>query len=508
MWIPLSLRNECTDRAAARRAVSGHHKQGASLAIALTLALSACQAPLSGQGKSEIVVLTGKRNAEGERGVAKSEPSVSPHRYILLKRDNWQDSNHTARRDVRDLYTNVIIAYQRGNKSDAQRRNYGEERYSWVSRLFTSRTETLTGAAKLALTGSGLGVSFPGAVFSFTHKSNRDEGETFETNIRPRTISTSTFLIPANGVLAVDLQVKTSTRVEGQYAARALDMVSAAVGTVTPNAKFVNELSKPGLKAAAAELDKGISKLQSDDVEETTTAHFNISTWTLDAHAIGEFRIPWDVRGAENKILDDMVRVGEWKIYLRCPRVSLFSERHICSDATLRNDVPGSIAGTNVGAIDPDKTKWEQIVWTQKKKVARELSNREILNFKIAPDKTIGEFAKAQTWYQDWLSERKAKPGTEKPLGPTDSKVRYEAEDPIAESRNQRFCDNAAHDLGTGGRGNMSAFDAGLAVRAIVNDMPDFIGFREAVLTHCKTLKRFEVPKTEKNWESLLHVPY
>jgi hypothetical protein len=351
------------------------------------------------------------------------------------------------------------------------------------------------------LSGNGLGVSFPGAVFSFTHKSNRDDGEKFETNIKPRTISSSTFLIPPNGVLSVDLQLKTSTRVEGQYAARALEMVSAAVGTVAPKIKFVNELNKPNLRAAAAELDKGISKLQSDNVDETATAHFNLSTWTLKRFATGEFRVPWDVSVATNEVLDDMVRVGSWKIYLKCPRVSLFSERNICVDAepSTSNAKPN-----NTPAAQENFTPQE--IWEQKKKVARELSNREILNFKIAPDKTIGEFAKAQTWYQDWLNDRK-----QKPIGPSPIDDTVKPEDPkVVMARDQRFCDNAAHNLGTAGQGNLSAFDAGMAVRSLINDMPDFVDFKEQVIEHCKDLVRFRVPSSAANageWKSLLQRP-
>jgi hypothetical protein len=265
-------------------------------------------------------------------------------------------------------------------------------------------------------------------------------------------------------------------------------------------------LTKDNIKAAAAEVDKGISKLQSDDLDETSSAHFHLSTWTLNSHATGEFRVPWDVSVANNKVLDDMVRVGKWKIYLKCPRVSLFSERNICVGAK----PPQANRGPNspedgAAQFDAAKVFDPKKIWAQKKEVARELSNRKIINFKISTDKTIGEFAKAQSWYQDWLNDRKKKPD---PLKPTDTVPK--PDDPkVVKARDQRFCDNAAHDLGTAGQGNLSAFDAGLAVRSLLNDMPDFFDYRDDMIKNCKGLERFRVPKDvgAGDWESLLDQP-
>jgi hypothetical protein len=280
--------------------------------------------------------------------------------------------------------------------------------------------------------------------------------------------------------------------VDGQYAARAMEMVSAAVGTVAPKIKFVNELTKPDLVAAAAQLDKGISKLQSDDLGETATAQFNLSTWMLTSHANGEFRVPWDVSVGGNTVLDDMVRVGSWRIYVKCPRVSLFSERNICVEAA-----PSTAYAAPNGSPIPKEEFAPDKVWAQKRKVAVELSNREILNFKIASDKSIGEFAKSQTWYQDWLSERK--PKKEGDAVDDTSKA--------AELRDQRFCDNAAQALGASGQGNLSSFDTGLAVRALINDMPDFVEYQGQMTNRCRALVRFKVPAGLENWESLLEKP-
>jgi len=135
--------------------------------------------------------------------------------------------------------------------------------------------------------------------------------------------------------------------------------------------------------------------------------------------------------------------VGTWTLDLRCPRVSAFDPRDIC------HDFPGGPAVSPASSmIDLTSANLTAMYKT----IAASAGDAQILQFALSSQVTIQAHVLAQSWYSAF-----SKSGQGKKPGADD----YTS-----------LCANALTDLYASG---LSRFDAALALRAMIEQLPDLV---------------------------------
>ena len=141
--------------------------------------------------------------------------------------------------------------------------------------------------------------------------------------------------------------------------------------------------------------------------------------------------------------------VGRWAISIACPRLSIFSEKDVCTP------VPADPADLTkpLFKIIPDLFGSDgRIRISAEKTLADQIRNEDILTFHLTSQTTIQAYVLAQQWFTSFAA--KSAPNA----------VDFAS-----------FCSDAPLALRNSG---VSTFDAHLVLRAMIEELPQLVKFR------------------------------
>ena len=362
-------------------------------------------------------------------------------RYIGWDTSGWPRSksgNSIAGLYTRlEIYSNADRGGGNSNSGDGEKnpialRSYDKENRSWVERLLASETDTVTTLANIEIKDPELKVAVP--LFSISHASGRDLGNTWVTNYTQSYVESPLFLIGSNTAMVVHLNAQVSKDLKSQAAASIIGAVTQAVQIAAPTSTLLTTLSKPEINNAASAIDTTISNMFSNDKSEDVELGRFADSWAPGDQLVVTGCAPFvrldgtrDERCSSLQDASSMdIKVGQWTIGMRCPQISVFDSRDICTTASNQHLMTAS-------EID-----------TAQSQIATSVRNSDILKFPLSSQVSIMAFAQTQDWYTNFLKSQK-----------TDSDA-------------ASFCASAMGGTSSFVANGLSVFDSALALRAII----------------------------------------
>ncbi len=338
---------------------------------------------------------------------ANGAPQIELVRYIGIDALDW--TNAPAAHSLADLYTRIIVASDlpegtTGSNAGMPRRDYVAEKRSWAA-ILSTRTDTVTTVANITLRDPGLTIAIP--LFSITHASGRQLGNTWDTLFTASSVESPLFRLSANTGLTLHVSAKVSSDVKSQGAALAVSALTTAVKIAAPTSTLLTTLSKPATDNTAAAIDSAISSLLSESISEdiemgrlaagwspasaleiTGCAPFVHATGTADTHLCGS---EGDLKGVVDQ------PVGTWRLFFACPRLSVFDSKDICDDTPTGLDESLWQAGATKLAAE-------------RALIARTVSDAQILSFNLSSETTVQAYVLAQPWFTSFVALSTRKP--------------------------------------------------------------------------------------------------
>jgi hypothetical protein len=440
-----------------------------------------------------------QRKAEGDDtvqdGGGRTDPSRADHqivRYIGTDSSKWRPG--PSELDYSDLYTRVELYADAGatgvgdgTQSARPLRDYASENRDWLSRLLASETDTVTTLANIEVRDPQLSIAVP--LFSISHASGRDLGNTWATNFTSSNIDSPLFRLGPNTGLTIHLNTKVSSDLKSQGASLVVGAVQKAVQIAAPQSTLLTTLSNAEIANTASAIDTAISGLFSRDISEDIQLGRLADSWGQDASFTlygcapfvhdeglaakasgggggsrqgavtaqnGNCAKSIDLDGGYN------IPVGVWTIRLACPHVSAFSSRDICNGAT---------PGQKPPAPPATPEEFAKVTKADQMQVLTTASDAQILQFNLSSQINIQTFVQSQGWYTGFTSAK-----TTARTSPD-----YAA-----------FCSGAILGMEAGG---LNQFDSALALRAVIRQIPAVAALREnfaAGKTGAGCIKQFQ----------------
>jgi hypothetical protein len=414
----------------------------------------------------------------GNPSSAPTSQSETDHqivRYIGTSSNDWPWN--PAVLDYSDLYTRVELFADNdqtgvgASENTHALRDYASENRSWLLRLLSSETDTVTTLANIDVRDPQLSITVP--LFSISHASGAGLGNTWTTNFTSSDVGSPLFRLGPNTGLTVHLNTKVSSDLKSQGASLVVGAVQKAVQIAAPQSTLLTTLSAPDIANTASAIDTAISGLFSRDISEDIQLGRLTDSWTGGASftlygcapfvrdegmtaktvdANGNPIAPANGNCAKSIDLDGgyNIPVGVWTVKLACPHVSAFSSRGICD---------GKYPKAPVTADGFAKT-----VKADRAQVLTAANDAQILQFNLSSQVSIQTFVQSQGWFTTFTA---AKTTAKTKSGTTDKS----SDDYVA------FCAGAILGLETSG---LNQFDSALTLRAMIHQIPALAALRDS----------------------------
>jgi len=388
-------------------------------------------------------------------------------RYIGTDSSKWQPAPTAL--DYSDLYTRIELYADAGaagaGDGSSRLRDYARENRNWLLRLIASETNTVTTLANIEVRDPQLKIAVP--LFSISHASGRDLGNTWATNFTSSNIDSPLFRLGPNTGLTLHLNTKVSTDLKSQGASLVVGAVQKAVQIAAPQSTLLTTLSNAEIANTASAIDTAISGLFSRDISEDIQLGRLVDSWGQEAafklYGCAPFIRDEDPAAADGRRprepdsrpegncarsidLDGGydIPVGAWTIRLACPHVSAFSSRDICEHPVQSSP---SMPATPEELAKVVKQRQAQVLTTA--------SDAQVLQFNLSSQIDIQTFVQSQGWYTRFTT--------------TKTTARTKA-DYVS------FCSGAILGMEASG---LNQFDSALALRAMVRQIPAVAALRE-----------------------------
>jgi len=224
-----------------------------------------------------------------------------------------------------------------------QARAYSREARDPVSRLLWGRNYARNLQAKLVVTRSNA-VTQSVTLASASHDSSSREGENWRSELGERRFLTPYFRVDQGSTAAIEVSLTASREIDSAVTQNILQIVQRGVGLVAgPTGPLVTALNSDRLNQTTNFVDNAISRLFREKLAETSQSDFPAERWLVRRPALAATRAappPADgcdlgaaVAGiAANFPMGGHVwregnerNVGEWRVYVTEPIVSIFS---------------------------------------------------------------------------------------------------------------------------------------------------------------------------------------
>lgn len=407
--------------------------------------------------------------AAGSTGALAATPQntgvpVQVVRYLNMDASGWQRT--ASKYDYSDLYTRIILGSNDTQDVPAGyaygKRDYRAEDRGWVARVFSGKTDTVTGILNVTVTDPNLTPSLTLAIplFSFSHASGLKLGNSWDTVYTASDIESPLFRIGTDTTVSIQASAKVSSDVKSQGTSLAIGALTTAIKTAAPTAKVLTTLTNTQTNNTATAIDTAISSLLSRDVAELVKSDRQISTWEpgrlIEFDGCSPFiheTVRASVQGfcAENIDLEGVgdTLVGRWAVSIACPRLSIFSEKDVCTTAA---PDPRDPTKPHFKIIPDIFDSDGRIRMSAEASLADQIRDDDVLTFHLTNQTTIEAFVLAQQWFTSFAA--KSKP------------------DAIDFAT---FCSDAPLALRNSG---LNSFDAHLVLRAMILELPELAKFR------------------------------
>ena len=372
-------------------------------------------------------------------------------RYVGVDASDWDQK--PASQSYPDFYTSVWVYTQvpaagvGGTGDNSRLRDYTQENRSVLARLVSSKTNSVTAVANVSVTNPTMTIALP--LFSVTHASGLQLGNTWGTNFTGSSVESPLFLISSNTRLTIHLDAKISSDMKSQAASLVLQAVSSAVKIAAPSSALLTPLSSTDVSNKATAIDSAVSSLLSQDISEDIEEGRLANSWTTSSvikiYGCAPFvRTEGSTTGedtgrcASDVDLDGHTNtpVGIWFMRLACPRPSAFDPRDICSAI-------GSSTLTDDKVVDVSTAAKLQAV---NKIIADQANDAQVLKFGLSSQVDVRTFVQSQQWFTTFVGVKTK-----------------------AASDFDNFCSGGIGNLEENG---LSKLDAAIVIRAAVRQMP------------------------------------
>lgn len=227
--------------------------------------------------------------------------------------------------------------------STSEPRAYSREARDPFTRWIWGRSHSRILQAKLTVTRSTV-VTQSVTLASSSHDSSGRAGENWNSELGERLFLTPYFRVDQGSTAAIEVRLKTSRETDAAVTQNVLALVRTGASLVAPpTAPLVTALNGDRLKQTSNFLDSAINNLFQERLAETSQSDFPADRWVLDGTISNDTPV-----GAQNPAQCDVGRaiasisanfpmgghvwgapgerdLGEWRIYVSEPMVSIFS---------------------------------------------------------------------------------------------------------------------------------------------------------------------------------------
>ena len=233
-------------------------------------------------------------------------------------------------------------------------RDYGREARNPILRWLWGRSNSRILQARLTVARSTV-VTQSVTLASASHDSSSHSGESWTSEIGERLFLTPYFRVDQGSSAAIEIRLKATREADSAVTQNVLSLIRTGANLVAPvNAPLVTALNGDRLKQTSNYLDSAISSLFQEQLAETSQSDFPAERWTPNASvpaatptsqqtspncnvgravAAISARFPMVGHVWRNDGLRD---VGEWRIYVTRPTVSIFSTTPLHDSAPAR----------------------------------------------------------------------------------------------------------------------------------------------------------------------------
>ncbi len=396
-------------------------------------------------------------------------------RYVGADKSDWSDAPTGI--DLSDLYTRLVVESadgRAGSTPGAQNfRDYDAEERGWLERLLVSQARTVTTIANIQIRSPDLTSTVP--LFSVSHSSAKGTGETFVTNFTTSDVESPLFRMGANSAVTIHLNTKLNRDVQSNAAGLVLSAVQSAVSIAAPAAPVLTTLSKSELSNAAHAIDSAVSGLAAQSITEDVRLDRLADSWRPASVVRIYGRIPWKAAHPKAASTDSHPDsdIGSWLVTLRCPRVSIFDARDICTG------FPG-VLGQTSDDVDARLTINRDKLGAAKAEVAKQAPDGRILHQALSSQVTVADFVKTQSWYTTFINGKK-----------TDDDV-------------LAFCANLLDAMGATG---LNSLDSALVLRAAADQLAGVVGSKQPIAGKCAGLVAGQISLSDAGADPLTAKP-
>lgn len=299
------------------------------LTVAATLALAGCASVAGGPRMSDTTSSELERREDTPQGNRAGNGGTDHTRVDMLPfLDLTTDTSRRTGPPLSDSYTRLIAegAFQNSHEgSDAIAvRDYDAEDRPWWARWLLGRSVSRVLTVKATVDRPQLDVTVPLA--SASHQSNSTAGERWETEMNGRRNLSPFFRVDASTSMSIAASVNATSSTQNNVTGAVLGIVQQAASLVAPKSKLLTTLNSDRIKQASDFVDQSISALFGQTIIERSVNDFRLDGFSSNPYVTIQARFPMQ----RDITSGDLYLIGEWKIFLEEPIISIFSTELRC----------------------------------------------------------------------------------------------------------------------------------------------------------------------------------
>ena len=461
-----------------RKHVRGRGLFGALAALCLVPGVAHADAPAAPgvvPPPPPVVAATKCKHANGQSVDVREARDMT---YFVGLHACWDaDETNELYRNVNDLYVHWTLQRYEPTEAETDRpRDYAREHVPGLIRLFVGENRSFLTTLRIDMHNPDLTFSIP--LTSFGYQGKVGKGEAWVTEVDGDDQSQPWFRAGPYSAATVTVTAKSTKDLEVRAAGTVLKTIKSLAGLAAPGGPLLTTLNSAAFSGAASQLDDALTNIWSQSVDEKQVSGRALSEWYRDGYFLVEVVMPPSIRVGS----DSAEPQSRWyKLQLSCPRGSIFSPAPNCLEKATGN--------TNAGNDWDRRTGYHNAEFvTSEAPIFYHVSPEQVLNFVLAPNKTLISSLQDQTWYSNFLrggdAGNEVTPATAAtaPDAAAAAPQQEEAQKPVQTTRTRtkedyaKFCRAAVTSLYASG---LSAFDARLGLWAAVYGSLDFAGLHQ-----------------------------
>lgn len=404
-------------------------------------------------------------------------------------------------RNLNDLYVRWTVERIEASTIKDRARDYDSEKRPAILRLFFGQDNSFVSSLRIDMHDPNLTFVLP--LVTFGHEGRVGKGESWATDVISDDQTAKYFRVGANTSATIAVTAKANKEMDVRAASNVIGALRSIASLVSPGGSLLTTLNRETSTRTAEEVDQAISNIWSESISEQQISGRSLDEWYENASFLVQVNVPEFVRLAKDPGQNKREQLERWyRVRLSCPRYSMFYSRTACANR------PTAMIHALYGDGQGDQDRIGFRLWDFQdavRPIFDRVSAEQILNFPLAPNKTIQSYLSDQPWYTKFLrmedkasiaesgkvklqtpagggaagagaaaGARVAEPTPQDGPPPEDS-----SSDKVEKTRSAEdyaiLCHSVVDVLYGAG---LSAFDSRLALWALVTNSQDFVGLR------------------------------